>query len=68
MPGPGLAYFAYGATSCYAMSVLRQHMLPHVCYAMSGTEITYAATRRSGWATGGTLCYLPTRLLCDVRY
>eukprot|EP00961_Rhodomonas_salina_P301052 3940311-Rhodomonas_salina.4 len=45
-----------------------------VCYAMSGTEqrmvlpdaMTVCLTLTS--KLPGTLCYLPTRFLCDPRY
>eukprot|EP00961_Rhodomonas_salina_P300275 3939641-Rhodomonas_salina.2 len=53
--------------SCYACAT-RFSRLGCMCYAMSGTEIGYAATRQSPTDARGTIRYRATRLLCDVRY
>eukprot|EP00961_Rhodomonas_salina_P046457 623414-Rhodomonas_salina.3 len=61
-PTPLLCDPQYCPTMCI---VLRS------CYAMCGTDIAYGATRwtRGGvWTKTGSVQYLPTRALCDIRY
>eukprot|EP00961_Rhodomonas_salina_P157751 2123570-Rhodomonas_salina.2 len=50
----------------------RQYLVLRVRYAMPGTDIGYTATRWRGESVGAAIvryriCYLPTRVLRDVR-
>eukprot|EP00961_Rhodomonas_salina_P255354 3451114-Rhodomonas_salina.4 len=54
-----------GTDLAYATTSLR------ACYAMSGADLAYGATRSAGQAltpTANGVWYLPTRFLRDVRY
>eukprot|EP00961_Rhodomonas_salina_P167615 2258993-Rhodomonas_salina.10 len=55
------------------LAMLRSPSCLRACYAKSGTYIAYAPTREIKYPESqerfsGQLPYLPTRLLCDVRF
>eukprot|EP00961_Rhodomonas_salina_P087113 1171808-Rhodomonas_salina.3 len=76
MSGTDIAYATgllcdvrYWYTACFGLA-MRSPVLAygtHLLYAMCGTDTAYGATRRRQMIAG-TLRYLPTRSLCDVRY
>eukprot|EP00961_Rhodomonas_salina_P213780 2887142-Rhodomonas_salina.1 len=60
------AEIAYGTTTTICRTDIA-----YPASMMCGTEMAYAATRSAGRGRArgsGTLCYLPTRILRDVRY